>query len=106
MIRERMHATVRDLDAWNEYLTLIREIDEIQAAAGRVRSSGVWTQVVGPYNEIVVELDYADLAAYEKETRAAMSDPEIVKLASRFEALTVADKGYNELFVTADPVGT
>ena len=106
MIRERMHATVRDLEAWNEYLTLVRDIDEIQAAAGRTTSSGVWTQVVGQFNEIIVELDYPDLATYEKDTRATMADPQIVKLASRFETLTILDKGYNELFVSADPVVT
>ena len=106
MIRERMHATVRDLEAWNEYLSLVRDIDEVQAAAGRTTSSGVWTQLVGPYNEIVVELDYPDLATYEADTRATMSDPQVVKLASRFESLTLVDKGYNELFVSADPVVT
>lgn len=104
MIRERMHATVHDLSSWNEYLAVIRDIDEVQAAAGRVPSSGVWTQVVGQYNEIIVELDYPDLATYESETKAAMSDPQVVKLASRIETLTIADKGFNELFVTADPV--
>ena len=105
MIRERLHATVRDLDGWNEYLALVREIDEIQEAAGRVRSSGVWTQVVGPFNEIIVELEYPDLATYERETQAAMSDPQIAKLVSRFESLTIAEKGYNELFQAAEQVG-
>ena len=104
MIRERMHATVRDLEAWNQYLTLVHDIDEIQAAAGRATASGVWTQVVGPYNEIVVEVDYPDLATYEKDVKATMGDPQVVKLASRIETLTIVDKGFNELLVSADPV--
>lgn len=106
MIRERLHATVRDLAAWNEYLSLVNDIDEIQAAAGRATASGVWTQVVGQYNEIIVEVDYPDLAAYEKDTKATMGDPQVVKLASRFETLTILDKGFTELFVSADPVAT
>ncbi len=106
MIRERLHATVRDLEAWNEYLALVREIDEIQAAAGRARASGVWTQVVGQFNEIIVEVDHPDLATYEQDNKAMMADPQIVKLAARFETLTIVDKGYTELFVSADPVGS
>ena len=104
MIRERFHFTVKTLAGWNEALDLIREIDEIQIAAGRTTGT-VWTQVAGPLNEIVIETDYADLAAYERETAALMSDPAALKLFPRFEEITVADKGYNELFMTADKSG-
>ena len=40
---------------------------------GRATASGVWTQVVGPYNEVVVEVDYPDLATYEKGVKATMT---------------------------------
>ena len=39
--------------------------DEIQAAAGRATGT-VWTQVVGQFNEIVIETDHPDLSAYER----------------------------------------
>ena len=42
--------------------------------AGRATGTG-WTQVVGQFNEIVIETDYPDLTAYERETAASMSDP-------------------------------
>ena len=35
MIRERAHFTVKNMAGWNEALDLIREVDEIQATAGR-----------------------------------------------------------------------
>ena len=34
-----------------------------------------------------------------------MSDPAAAKLFPRFEEITVADKGYNELFMSADKAG-
>ncbi len=77
MIRERSHFTVKNLAAWNETLDLIQEIDEIQIAAGRTPAT-VWTQVVGKYNEIIIEADYPDLAAYEREVKAFMSDPAVL----------------------------
>ena len=104
MIRERFHFTVKGLAGWNDALDLIREIDAIQIAAGRATGT-VWTQVVGPFNEMVIETDYPDLATYERESEALMSDPAALKLFPRFEELTVANKGYNELFMTADKTG-
>lgn len=104
MIRERMHITVRDLAGWNECLSLMHEIDGIQAAAGRATAT-IWTQVAGPYNELIAEIDYPDLATYEREMQATNSDPQITKLSGRFSELGVEGKGYNELFMTADPVG-
>jgi hypothetical protein len=105
MIRERLHFTVKGGSAWNDALDLIREIDEIQIAAGRATGT-VWTQVVGPFNEIVIETDYPDLATYERESNAIMTDPAVLKLFPRFEEATVAGKGYNELLMTAENMGT
>ncbi|MDQ1600599.1 MAG: hypothetical protein QOD68_2073 [Actinomycetota bacterium] len=104
MIRERTHFTVKNLAGWNEALDLIREVDEIQAAAGRATGT-VWTQVVGQFNEIVIETDYPDLSTYERESGAMMSDPATMKLFARFEEVTVTEKGYNELFMTAEKAG-
>ena len=104
MIRERMHFTVKNLAGWNEALDLIREIDEIQAAADRATGT-VWTQVVGQFNEIIIETDFPDLATYQRENEALMSDPAALKLFPRFDEITVADKGYNELFMTAEKAG-
>jgi hypothetical protein len=105
MIRERLHFTVKTGSGWNDALDLIREIDEIQIAAGR-KTGTVWTQVVGPFNEMVIETDYADLAEYERESDALMADPAVLKLFPRFEKVTVDGKGYNELLMTADRTGS
>jgi PPOX class probable F420-dependent enzyme len=104
MIRERLHFTVKGGNGWNDALELIREIDEIQIAAGRATGT-VWTQVVGPFNEMVIETDFADLATYERESEALMSDPAVLKLFPRFEEVTVEGKGYNELLMTAERMG-
>jgi hypothetical protein len=104
MIRERLHFTVKGGTGWNDALELIREIDEIQIAAGRATGT-VWTQVVGPFNEMVIETDFADLATYERESEALMSDPAVLKLFPRFEEVTVEGKGYNELLMTAERMG-
>ena len=104
MIRERTHFTVKNVAGWNEALDLIHEIDEIQLAAGRA-TGRVWTQVAGQFNELIIETDYQDLGTYQRETEALMSDPAAAKLFPCFEEITVADKGYNELFMSADKAG-
>ena len=65
----------------------------------------MWTQVVGQFNEIVIETDYPDLSTYERESGAMMSDPATKKLFARFEEVTVTEKGYNELFMSAEKAG-
>jgi hypothetical protein len=104
MIRERTHLTVKNMAGWNEALDLISQLDQILIAAGRSAGT-VWTQVAGPWNEMVIEDEYADLATYERVTKAFMSDPEVLKILPRFEEITVPGKGYNELLMTADKSG-
>jgi hypothetical protein len=104
MIRERNYFTIRDASGWNEALEMIHEIDEVQAAAGRATST-VWTQVAGPFYEIVIEVDYPDLASYEREQKAFNSDPQIAKMFGRWDEVTVPGKGRNELFMTAERAG-
>lgn len=104
MIRERLHFTVKGLAGWNEFLDLVHQIDEVQIAAGRATGT-VWTQVVGQFNEIIIETDHPDLATYERESEAVMSDPAVLKLFPRIQEITVADKGYSELFMTAERAG-
>jgi len=104
MIRERMHFTVRTTKDWDEALQLVEEFNKIHAAAGRAQARA-WTQMTGPFNEIILETDFPDLASYEREYKAAMSDPEMLKHMPRVEEITIADKGYNELFETAEQVG-
>ena len=49
-------------------------------AAGRATGT-VWTQVVSArFNEMVIETDFPDLATYERESEALMSDPAVLKL--------------------------
>ena len=104
MIRERMHFTVKSAKDWDEALQLVEEANKINAGAGRAQALA-WTQVTGPYNEIILETDYPDLASYEREYKAAMSDPELLKLFPRIEEITIADRGYNELFEAAERIG-
>ena len=81
MIRERIHFTVKNLAR----LERGAGPDSGRSTRSRRRPAGrrgtVWTQVVGQFNEIVIETDYPDLTAYERETAALMSDPAVMKLS-------------------------
>ena len=104
MYRERMHFTVRSVKHWDEALQLVEQGNKVHAAAGRTQAKA-WTQLTGPFNEIILETDFPDLASYEREYKEAMSDPELLKLFPRVEEITIADKGHVELFESAEQVG-
>jgi hypothetical protein len=59
----------------------------------------VWTQSFGLLGEIAIEIDCADLATCERQTRAYHADEECMKLvAEGHEAHAPERPGYNELW--------
>lgn len=87
---------------WNEALTVASELNEIAAKRGWQQAT-VWTQTVGPLNELFFEVDYPDLATYERETNEFYSDPDVMALAVRLDAVT-RESGYTELWQRAEAV--
>jgi hypothetical protein len=100
MYRERIHLTVADMDGWNEAIDAMAEINKVVERLGHPTAT-IWTDTVGVFNQLIAEIDYVDLASYEKATKAFYAEPDIHKQMQRLNHAAVQGKGYTELLETA-----
>ena len=91
-------------DGWNGAIETAQRLNEISRKRGW-QEGIIWTQSFGPYNEIVIEYDYPDLATYEREQAAVFADDEAMKVWIEGLQYVRADvMGQNELWQRAEPV--
>jgi hypothetical protein len=88
---------------YGRYKEVVESIDEIN---GLLRSRGMaeyraWTPTFGKLNELILELEFPDLATYERESDAFSSDLEIMKLWRSSAQLVVQGSAANELLEPA-----
>lgn len=62
-------------DGWDGAIETAQRFELISKKRGW-QEGAIWTQSFGPYNEIVIEYDYPDLATYEREQAAVFADEE------------------------------
>ncbi len=103
MYRMRQLFTVSDIDGWNEAITIVEEVNKLCASNGWAQGT-VFTRTVGPFNEMCLEIEYADLATFERENKEWMNEPGIGELMRRIDAIPTEDLGYSELWEEATPV--
>ena len=103
MFRERMYFKVEKVEDWNEMAAIQGEINALCEAKGMAVST-LWTQSWGPFNELLVETDYPDLATYEKERSLMLDDPDFTPLFERAENARVANWGHSEMWESASSV--
>src|SRR5687767_131679 len=99
MYRHRMHLTVKDMDGWNEVLSVVAALNKVSERLG-LPTARLWTESFGPYNHLVAEVDFPDLAAYEAADKQLWDDPEAMSQLSRLSPVTVQGTGYNEMMQT------
>jgi hypothetical protein len=106
MYRERIHIKVASTEqsAWNGVISLHEEFNALARSRGWTEGV-IWTQTFGPFGEIVIELEYDDLATYEREQKAMFADPEAAKLVERITEHLDPSFGGNELWQRAESVG-
>jgi hypothetical protein len=100
MYRYKYHFTVRDDEGWKEVLDVGRQSNVIAERLG-LPTATIWPETVGGYNHLVAEVEYDNLAALESSQKAMSEDPEAQKLFERLAPVTVAEKGYTELWERA-----
>jgi ABC-type glycerol-3-phosphate transport system substrate-binding protein len=103
MYRARYHFKLKGGNSWNEFLAVATQFSEVGKKRGWAGMT-FWTQVVGPFNEIVIESEYADLASFERESKAIYADEEAMKAVSKWGELLIEGAGHNELWMQAEPV--
>ncbi len=103
MYRMRQLFTLSDIDAWNEAMTIVEEVNKLCASKGWVQAT-VYERTVGRFGEMSLEMDYPDLATMEREYKEWMTEPGIGKLMRRIDAIATEDPGYSELWQEATPV--
>lgn len=104
MYRQRIHLTLKTIDAWNEALRLGDEYNKLAAARSWMQGT-FWMATVGNTSEIVAEFDYSDLAKFQRENGEVIRDREAVELFRKFDELDAEGIGYSELLETAQTVG-
>jgi hypothetical protein len=103
MIRARFHFRLKSGEGWNDFLQTANKLNEVSRDRGWAEFS-FWTQVAGPFNEIVLEADYPDLATFEQQTTAFYADAEAVGTMRGWRDLVIEGSGHSELWARADPV--
>ena len=92
-------------DGWPGTIRNVELMNELAAKRGWQQAT-VWTQAFGPYNELSIELEYPDLATYEREAAAFAADEEAMNL--RHDAVKYrrgGDSGYSDVWERVDEDG-
>jgi len=97
MYRERVFLMPKRED-WPAAIENARRLNDIAKVRGWQEAT-IWTQSFGPFNEIVIETDYPDLATYERERAEASADEEARQLRAEARQYLRPDAmGHNELW--------
>jgi hypothetical protein len=99
MIRARFIAQVR-YGHFAEYLKAAEQLNEIARERGWAELT-FWVSTAGTANELFAEVDYPDLATFEREGEAQAGDAEWMKVIRSTIDMVVQGSVRSELFQTA-----
>ena len=99
MIRARFIAQVR-YGHFADYLKALEQLNEISREQGWAEAT-FWVATAGTANEIFAEVDYPDLATFEREGEAQDADAEWMKVIRSTVDWVVQGSARSELFSTA-----
>jgi NIPSNAP len=99
MIRARFIAQVR-YGQFTDYLKALEQLNEISREHGWAEAT-FWVATAGTANEIFAEVDYPDLATFEREGNAQAADAEWMKVIRSTVDMVVQGSARSELFNTA-----
>ena len=99
MVRARFMVQVR-YGHFAEYLKASEQLNEIARERGWATAT-FWVATVGTANELIAEVDYPDLATFEREGDAQAADAEWMKVIRSTVDMVVQGTGRSELFQTA-----
>ena len=85
---------------FREYMEIAEEVIALRAKLG-LAASTLWAPTLGTANEVVWEIDYPDLAAYERENETFYSHPAVMEQWRRLWQLVVQGSIQDELLMEA-----
>ena len=99
MVRARFIVEVR-YGYFAEYLQALEKLNEIARERGWV-SATFWVSTVGTANELIAEVEYPDLATFEREGNAQNADADWMKVIRSTVDMVVQGTGRTELVQSA-----
>jgi len=81
---------------FNEFLKAWEELGAISRKRAWPEPS-VWVPTVGTGNEVIIEIDFRDLAAFQRHSEAFQSDAEVMKLYRGTAGILVQGSAHDEL---------
>src|SRR5438477_5794643 len=99
MVRARFIVQVR-YGHFAENLKAHEQLNEIARERGWAEAT-FWVSTAGTANELIAEVDFPDLATFEREDDAQSSDAEWMKVIRSTVDFVVQGTGRNELLQTA-----
>jgi hypothetical protein len=99
MVRARFIVQVR-YGHFAEYLKIAEKLNEVARARGWAEAT-FWVWAAGTANELIAEIDYPDLATFEREGAASSSDAEWMQLIRSSVDIVVQGTGRSELLQAA-----
>lgn len=99
MIRLRAITTVK-YGLFRDFLEANKDLDKLCKERGWATAK-VWVPVVGLGNEFVAEYEYPDLATFQAESAAQMSDPDYMKIFRGTSDLIYPQSARTELYEDA-----
>ena len=97
--RWHMRAVVK-YGRYNEYFNAMTRINEICAERGWAPMR-LMAPFTGATNEVVMEADYPDLTAFERQSTAFFSDQEVMKVWRSAADVIVEGSGHDILYADA-----
>jgi hypothetical protein len=95
----------RNAVAFGQTVRLLERLQAISRDHG-FQERRIMTQAFGPFNQLVVNVDYADLASYERESELFFVLPEVQEVIEQLPAvLREADPGETTMWedVSSEP---
>ena len=99
MVRARFIVQVR-YGHFAEFLKASEQLNEIARERGWAEAT-FWVATAGTANELIAEVDYPDLATFEREGEAQGADAEWMKVIRSTVDMVVQGSARSELFQTA-----
>jgi hypothetical protein len=99
MVRARFITQVR-YGHFADYLNAMEQLNEIARQRGWAEAT-FWVSVAGTANELIADVDFPDLATFEREGDAQSADAEWMRVIRGTVDFVVQGTGRSELIVTA-----